>query len=74
MLHLRPGNVAARRQGIADDRHRACLQRGIDVAIAVGALALHGDKAPARPHPAAVVIQSGDIRIALLREILRAVQ
>ncbi len=74
MLHLRPGNIRPRRQGIADHSDRSGLQCGVDVLIAVGGLAAHGDEAPAGLHPTAVVIQSCDGRIALQREVSDAIQ
>ena len=74
VLHLRPGNIVSRRKRIADDRNRACLQCSIDIAIAVRALPANGDETPARLYSATVIIQPGNRRIALLRDVLRAVQ
>ena len=42
--------------------------------IAVGGLAAHGDETPARLHPPAVVVQTGNGRIALLGDIFRTIQ
>ena len=76
MRHLRPGDVALGRDlGIvADHRDRAGGERSVDVAIAVGGLAFHGDEAPAGLHATGVVVEPGDLGIAALEEELRAVE
>ena len=42
--------------------------------IAVGAVAAHSDETPARLDPPAIVVETGDGRIALLGQISNAVQ
>ncbi len=72
--NLRPGDIGPGRQRVADNRNGSCTKRGIDVVIAVGGLAAHGHETPAGLHPPAVVVETGDLRIALLREIFGAIQ
>src|SRR5664280_2328030 len=50
------------------------MESSIDVAIAVGSLAADSHETPARLHPPTVIVETGDLRIALLREIFRTVQ
>jgi hypothetical protein len=50
------------------------MESSIDVAIAVGSLAADSHETPARLHPPAVIVETGDLRIALLREVFRTVQ
>ena len=50
------------------------MESSIDVLIAVGGLAADRYETPARLHPPAVVVESGDLRIALLREIFSTIQ
>ena len=74
MHNLRPRHVGPGRQGVADNGNRSCVERGIDMLIAVGGVAAHGDETPARLHPAAVVVQPGNGRIALLGDVFRTIQ
>ena len=50
------------------------MESSIDVTIAVGSLAADSHKTPARLHSPAVIVETGDLRIALLREVFRTVQ
>jgi hypothetical protein len=74
--HLRPGSIALGRdlRIVADHGHSAGLERGVNVAIAVGALALHSDKAPPWLQAAGIVVNAGDLRVAALEKELRAIE
>jgi hypothetical protein len=74
MYNLGPRYVRPERQRITHHSHSSSLQRGIDVVVAVGVFAAHGNEAPSWLHSSAVVIQSGDVRIALLRQVFSAIQ
>src|ERR1019366_4358505 len=50
------------------------MESSIDVAIAVGSLAADGHETPARLHSPTVIVETGDLRIALLREVFRTIQ
>src|ERR1035437_1409609 len=50
------------------------MESSIDVAIAVGSLAADSHETPARLHPPTVIVETGDLRIALLREVFRTIQ
>ena len=50
------------------------MESSIDVAIAVGSLAADSHETPARLHSPTVIVETGDLRIALLREVFRTIQ
>src|SRR6516225_9333215 len=65
---LRPGDTSTGRHRVADNSNRTRSYSGIDVAVAIGCTAAHRDKTPPRLHTSAVIVESEDVRIALLRE------
>ena len=74
MRHHRPGNPFARRNRVAHHGHRSVGDRLVDITVAVGAFAAHGDETPSGLHPPAVVIQPGNGRIAAFVQIFRTIK
>ena len=74
MCYLRPRDSRPRRQRIADDSDRAGRERLIYIKVAVRGFALDGHETPSRLDATAVVVESGNGRIALLSHILSAVE
>jgi hypothetical protein len=74
MRHSRPRNSFERQSGVAHHGHSSIGNCLIDVAVAVGGLATHGDETPPWLHPAAIVVQPGDGRVAALLQVFRTIK